>query len=145
MPSARSSARPVLLDTHAWFWFMSGDRRMDKPALVRLIERAAEHGEAFVSVMSVWEIGMLEAKGRIRLSCSVFEWVHKAIGEGGIALADLTPDIAVESTRLEGAQGLDPVDKILIATAKSLGAAFLTRDEAVLSFAKRHLLEAVEI
>lgn len=80
---------------------------------------------------------MLDAKGRIRLAKDCLAWVREALGAPGVSLVPLTPEIAVESSRLPGEFHGDPADRILVATARLLGAALLTRDERILAYGKR--------
>lgn len=61
------------------------------------IERAARTGALRVSVMSIWEIGMLESKGRLELKMNFAEWVRQALATPGLSLVPLTPEIAIES------------------------------------------------
>src|SRR5436309_7214597 len=91
---------PLLLDTHYWIWLELGESdRVSQPAR-RAIQQAADAGALLLSVISVWELGMLEAKGRIELNSSCAEWVGEALATPGLTLAPLTPEIAIESTRL---------------------------------------------
>ncbi len=104
------------------------------------MEEAATHGLVRVSAISVWEIAMLEAKGRIRLSKDCRSWVDEASHAPGVALVPLTPEIAVESSRLPGTFHGDRADRILVATARREGAIFLTRDEKILAYGRtKHL------
>ena len=131
--------RVLLLDTHVWLWLMSREGN-PKPAAIRAVEEAAHYGLVRVSAISVWEVAMLEAKGRIRLSKDCLSWVNEALNAPGLGLIPLTPEIAVESSRLPGAFHGDPADRILVATARRQGAIFLTRDEKILSYGKaKHL------
>ena len=50
------------------------------------------------------------------------EWVRQALDTPGLTLVPLTPEIAVDSTRLPGNLHGDPADRILVATARNLGA-----------------------
>jgi PIN domain nuclease of toxin-antitoxin system len=53
-----------LLDTHIWFWYLIGSARL--PAGLRYaLDHARDH--CWLSPISVWELGMLAARGRIRL------------------------------------------------------------------------------
>ena len=93
-----------------------------------------------LSVISVWELGVLEAKGRIRLHMSCDQWVREALATPGLSLAPLTPDIALESSRLPGSFHGDPADRIIVATARSFGARLLTRDRQMLEYGRqRHV------
>lgn len=131
--------RVLLLDTHVWLWLMSGEGDM-KPSAVRVVEDAAFHGLVRISAITVWEVAMLEAKGRIRLSRDCMAWVDEALRAPGIALVPLTPEIAVDSSRLPGKFHGDPADRILVATARREDAVLLTRDEKILAYGKtKHL------
>lgn len=131
--------RALLLDTHVWLWLMSREGNM-KPSAIRAIAEAAYHGLVLVSAISAWEVAMLVAKGRIRLSKDCLSWVNEALRAPGLALIPLTPEIAVESSRLPGAFHGDPADRILVATARREGAILLTRDEKILAYGKaKHL------
>jgi len=132
---------PLLLDTHCWLWTEFGDVEKFSRRARRLIETAAQSGELRVSVISVWEVGMLQAKGRLKLKMSCAEWVHQALATPGLSLASLTPEIAIESSRLPGELHADPADRILIATARVNGARLLTKDERLLDYGRqRHAL-----
>jgi PIN domain nuclease of toxin-antitoxin system len=131
--------RALLLDTHVWIWLLCDEGEM-KPSAVRALEEAARRGLVRVSAISVWEVAMLEAKGRIRLAKECLAWIDEALRAPGIALVPLTPEIAVESSRLPGGFHGDPADRILVATARRLGATLVTRDERILVYGKaKHL------
>jgi len=92
-----------------------------------------------VSIISVWEIGMLEAKNRLALEMNCAEWISQALATPGLSLVPLTPEIAIESSRLPGIMHADPADCILIATARIIGARLLTKDERLLEYGReRH-------
>ena len=78
------------------------------------VDRASRDGRILVSAISVWEVAMLEALDRIGLSRPVEEWVRSALRAPGVRLLPLTPEIAVESTRLPDAPPGDPADRILV-------------------------------
>jgi PIN domain nuclease of toxin-antitoxin system len=120
-------AAPLLLDTHYWIWMQLGEARHFTERMLRAVRQAAATGRLLVSVISAWELGMLEAKGRILLKPSCEEWVREALATPGLALAPLTPEIALESSRLPGPFHGDPADRIIVATAKRMGARSLTR------------------
>ncbi|MBA2669404.1 MAG: type II toxin-antitoxin system VapC family toxin [Gemmatimonadetes bacterium] len=131
----------LLLDTHVWLWTVQGAReRMSEPA-VQSVEEASRRGAILISAISVWEVAMLEARGRIRLSRSVSEWTAAALRGPGVRLLELTPEIAIHSTRLPGDVHGDAANRILIASARVAGATLVTADESILSYAQQgHLL-----
>ena len=136
----RTSAGPFVLDTHVWIWLMEGLRSDLSNATVSAIEEAGGRGELALPAISVWELGMLEARGRITLSQSIDEWVRAALTAPGLRLVDLSPEIAVESTRLPGDLHGDPADRMIIATTRVLGGTLITSDEQILAYgASGHL------
>ncbi|MFH1039197.1 MAG: type II toxin-antitoxin system VapC family toxin [PVC group bacterium] len=127
--------RSVLLDTHVWVWLMLGDSRLGKRNR-RLLEQAVPDGRLLVSVISVWEVAMLETGGRLVLAGDCQSWIREALAAPGIRLAELTPRIAISSTRLPGVFPGDPADRLLIATARESGASLLTADQAILQYGR---------
>src|ERR1039458_5729992 len=101
--------------------------------------RRRKRSEERSDVCSSDLIAMLESKGRVRIHMDCLEWVRRALETPGLSLVPLTPEIAVESTRLPGNIHADPADRILVATARNLGARLMTRDQALLDYGrKRH-------
>jgi PIN domain nuclease of toxin-antitoxin system len=135
----------VLLDTHVWWWFATGSDRLEETAALGLIRKALVHNQVLISVMSVWEIGMLESKNRIRFYQGLKTWVDGALAIPGIRLQSLTPAIAIESARLPGEFHPDPMDRILVATARELNVPILTADAAIIAYANRNHVKAVEV
>jgi PIN domain nuclease of toxin-antitoxin system len=130
------SAAPLLLDTHYWIWLQAGTLQAFTKLAREAIDRATEAGSLMISVISLWELGMLEAKGRVRLRLPCTEWVDRALGAPGLTLAPLTAQIAIESTRLPGSFHGDPADRIIIATARMMDARLLTRDRKIAEYAR---------
>jgi PIN domain nuclease of toxin-antitoxin system len=141
---ADPTPRLTVLDTHVWIWMVEGDRRTLSAAVIRSIEEAATAGAVRVSAISVWEVAMLEARGRISLSRPVSDWVDDALRVPGIQLLPLTPEIAVESTRLPGEPHGDPADRILIASARILSAHLATCDRGILNYAEGGRLSVLD-
>jgi PIN domain nuclease of toxin-antitoxin system len=83
-------------------------------------------------------------KARLRLHCDVGEWIEQALKLPGIALAPLSPIIAVASTRLPGEIHGDPADRIIVATARHLGLRLVTADALLLAYAKMGYLDVLE-
>ena len=94
--------RPVLVDTHCWIWQQAGRKDLLPAGTLKEMESAAAAGRLLLSAMSIWELGMLESKGRIELTLPCEQWVQEALATPGLTLVPLTPEIAVHSTRLPG-------------------------------------------
>jgi len=123
----------LVLDTHILVWLVDGDRTLP-PSVVAAIELSALQNAVFVSAITPWEIAMLVAKGRLTLTRDVRQWIDEALSQPGIKLAPLEPAIAVASSRLPGDLHDDPADRIIVATARHLGARLVTVDERLLAY-----------
>ena len=135
----------LLLDTHVWLWAAEGAADALSADALQAIEEASAGGRILVSAISVWEVAMLESRGRISLSRPVDEWVRTALRLPGVRLLELSPEIAVESTRLPGGFHGDPADRILAASARVAAARLATRDRALVAWAADGHLEVLDV
>ena len=124
----------LLLDTHVWIWFAEGMEEMLTEQAAEEIDAAANHGALWISVISVWELGLLEAKGWIRLARSARDWIRQALDAPGIQLAGLDIEIALGCDALPDGLHADPADRILVATARYLGLRLAIRDRQILTY-----------
>ncbi len=136
MTDTDPARQSLLLDTHTIVWLMFGDSKLG-PKAKEAIYRAYREDRAFVSAITPWEIGVLVSKKRIDLYRDVLDWVRAALSVPGIRLVPLEPEIAVASTRLPWEMHADPADRILVATARHLGAVLVTADGALLEMARQ--------
>lgn len=139
--------RPVdtlVLDTHVWIWMANGGPESLAPSAVEAIRRASSASSLAISAISVWEVAMLESRGRVQLRMSCLEWVAESTRRAGLRIVPLSPEIAVASTRLPGELHGDPVDRIIAATARHEGAVLVTRDRLLLGYAACGHVRAIE-
>jgi len=122
----------ILLDTHIWVWWVHGDARITSTQAE--IIKASESGIIGVSAISAWEIAKLVEYNRLELPCPVHEWFREALDYPGIHLIDLTPEIAIESTKLPGELHRDPADQIIVATARLYDSPLITSDSKILKY-----------
>jgi PIN domain nuclease of toxin-antitoxin system len=132
----------LLLDTHVLVWRILSDARLGKHA-EQSIRLASQENRLLVSAITPWEIALLVSKKRIDLYRDVMEWVRDALAMPGVALVGLEPEIAVDSTRLPFEMHPDPADRILVATARRLGAVLVTADGLLLELAKKRYFQAL--
>ena len=121
---------PTLLDTHAWVWWVTEDRRLSRPAR-RAIEKAEARGALWLSLISVWEVAKKVEKGQLVLDRPVDDWLDLATVHHGLHLAELTPPVLVESCRLPPPFHGDPADQIIVATARTREAIIVTKDQRI--------------
>lgn len=123
----------LVLDTHVWLWLMLGSSNLSRP-FRQSIELSQKHHGILISAISIWEIGMLAERKRIQLEMDALDWTLQALDFPGIRLVQMTPKIAIQSTRLPGIVHGDPADRILIATAHEENAVLVTCDEKLLKY-----------
>jgi len=124
---------PTLLDTHAWVWWVTADRRLSRPAR-RAIETDQARDAVWLSLISVWEVAKKVQKGQLVLDRPVDDWLDAATLRPGLHLAELTRPILTESCRLPAPFHGDPADQMIVATARDRDAAIVTRDERIRTY-----------
>lgn len=118
---------PTVLDTHAWMWWVNGDRRLSGRARTT-IKRASTRSELFLSMYSIWELAKKVEKGQLALDRPLDEWLDLALSAEGLQVAEITRSVLVDSCRLPQPFHGDPADQIIVATSRSLSASLVTRD-----------------
>jgi PIN domain nuclease of toxin-antitoxin system len=130
----------LLLDTHYWIWLQFGTPNRLTQAERLAVDQAGALGTLLISAMSIWEVAMLASKGKLELHAPVNAWIRNALAMPGLSLAPLSPEIAVESCNLPPPFHGDPADRIIVATARIMGAKLLTHDEKIVKYGrKRHV------
>lgn len=126
----------AVFDTHVWVWSAAGDPRAEK-----LREFS---GTAIVSAISQWEVSMLAMKGRLNLMPDEESWFSANL-ESPVSLAPLTAEISLASCRLPDFHG-DPADRIIVATAITLGIPLITADEKIIRWNEiQRMLQVIEL
>jgi PIN domain nuclease of toxin-antitoxin system len=133
--SRRRPPPPVLLDTCAALWLANGDP-LSAGGLAAIRGAARQGTGIYLSPISAWEISLLAARGRLGLSMSARQWFDAPLGLPGFRLAELTADILIDSNKLGHESPCDPADRIVVATARALGAPVVTRDRQIIDYAK---------
>ncbi len=123
----------TLLDTHAWVWWVTGDRRLSRAARVA-IDRAVARGTLALSLISLWEVAKKVEKGQLVLDRPVEDWLDLAAMRPDLHVAELTRPILVESCRLPQPFHGDPADQIIVATARDRHAVVITKDERIRAY-----------
>lgn len=130
----------LLLDTHIWLWYAEDIVDTLSAGTVTQINQARKERRLHVSVISVWEIGLVLvlvlvlvlAKNRIVLSVPLQDWVEQAAALPGLRLRALSAEVAIESTLLPGDPHADPADRFLIAEARVAGLTLVTADRNII-------------
>ncbi|HEY1605825.1 MAG TPA: type II toxin-antitoxin system VapC family toxin [Allosphingosinicella sp.] len=133
----------TLLDTHVLIWFVQANERLGAEAR-RHIEHALAHDEAMVSAITFWEIAMLVRRRRVSLTQPVQTWIDALCDKSGIGIADVSRQIATAAGDLGEEIHGDPIDRIIIATARHCGAPLLTADRAILAYGAAGHVETID-
>jgi len=121
----------ALLDTHALVWWVDGSKKLAREQS-RATERAASTGALFLSEISFWEIAMLVEAGKLTFREPLDEWLERAAAAPAVQRIGITPTIAREVASLSTTRNWDPADRILVATARVLGARLVTSDSRII-------------
>lgn len=117
----------IVLDTHALVWWLDGDRRLSARA-VRAIKTALRSGPVAASAISVMEIATAVRRDRLQLRTSLDQWLADLRALPELHVEPVTAEIAALAGSFDGVMHGDPADRLIAATAKTLGAKLVTAD-----------------
>jgi len=120
-----------LLDTHAWIWWIDGDRRLQRRVRDAL-DRLPPEGRPYLSAISLWEVATLAERGRVVFSVSLTEWLSAAAHPRSVRIVPISVDIAAQTAVLPATFHRDPADRLIVASCRVLGLPLLTRDTRIL-------------
>lgn len=116
----------LLLDTHAFIRWAARDSRLVERARVAI---ADSDNRVVVSAVSVWEISIKRASGKLAFRHDILEVLERT----GFDTIDITPRHA----DLAGSLPLhhaDPFDRLLIAQAEIEGFVLVTQDRQLIPY-----------
>ena len=97
-----------------------------------------------MSPITAWELGLLAARGKLPAAKEPIDLFEEVTAVPGVVLTSLTPSMLVASSFLPGTLNSDPADRIIVATARTLDLTIITRDKAILAYAKQGYVRAIE-
>lgn len=119
----------VLLDTHVWIWWVTGQETLTHAELEALGE-LAESERLAISAISLWEAQMLHARGRLRLEIPFATWLLQAAAPP-VAVVPLDVSVMLALNELPSSFHGDPADRIIVATARARDLPLATRDRVI--------------
>jgi PIN domain nuclease of toxin-antitoxin system len=138
------SPAAILLDTCAVIWLVNAG-----PLPAPVIDAITQAGRAdgvFVSTASAWEIGMLSRPSRKPMPQFLPDaktWFARLMAMPGIKEAPITPAIAIDASYLPGDFHADPMDRLLVATARHFAMPIVTSDRKILAYAEAGFVRVI--
>ena len=125
----------LLLDTHVWIWSANGDSSLVGPRSRSLLLKAEAREAIRVSPVTIFELSALHTSGRLRLARPLEQWVGDSFAAAGVRVAELTSSVAMDAGSIPRTALADPLDRLLVSTARHLDAIFVTADRQILEYA----------
>jgi len=123
----------IVLDTHIWIWWISSPEYLSESATVAIDQAVIEKG-IVISSISTWEIALLVYKERLQLTIDVRDWVRKTEGLPFVRFIPVDNTISLRSVSLPDSFHPDPADRIITATAMTMGLPLVTKDDKILDY-----------
>jgi PIN domain nuclease of toxin-antitoxin system len=120
----------AVTDSQALLWYAIGPaRRLGRRA--RALFEQGESGRATIYVPTLVLVDIAEAIHRGVIVCQpgFTRWSNRLFSSGGFLAADLTPDVVYEAEALYNVP--ERGDRLIAATALSLGCPLITSDPAI--------------
>ena len=127
----------LLLDTHVWIWTLMGDARRIGRRARALLTRAESRDAIRISPVTLFEVMALHTVGRLQLTRPPDEWIRHGMASAPVRIAELSPAIAIDAGRIPRDLLADPMDRLLVSTAREMEATLLTADDRILNYAAR--------
>ena len=117
----------LLLDTHAFLWFVQGDAQLSGKAHAHILDPG---NEKLVSPASYWEIAIKISVGKYTLHQPYQLFIERGIFDNGFVILPIEPKHTAILTTLPF-HHRDPFDRLLIAQAMVEQISILSADPAL--------------
>jgi PIN domain nuclease of toxin-antitoxin system len=97
------------------------------------IRRARTGDGIAISSITLWELALLIAQGRIQSYASLEDSLQLLVRSTGVIVKPITPPIAALAAQFPESYPRDPADRLIGATARAEGLPLVTRDERIRS------------
>jgi PIN domain nuclease of toxin-antitoxin system len=121
----------ALLDTHILLYWVGENPRLSLEQR-HVMEAATREAPLLVSDMTLWEIATLQSLGRITIQGDFRGWLEQITAPPLVQRVAISPAIAAEVAALPDTFHRDPGDRVIVASARVMGATLLTQDERII-------------
>lgn len=112
-----------LLDTHTFLWFLSGDEKLSKKALVKMLDI---NKKCYLSIASLWEITIKLQLGKLELNFE-FNELAEYLKRNHIEILTINFDHLMVLSELP-LNHRDPFDRIIISQATAEKFTIISQD-----------------
>jgi PIN domain nuclease of toxin-antitoxin system len=116
----------ILLDSHAFLWFVWDDPQLSKAAKTAIEEPA---NRKLLSIASCWEIAIKTGNGKLTLDAPAAHFIPRELTRNGFELLEISLPHATAVETLPQ-HHKDPFDRLLIAQAQIEGIPIVSVDAA---------------
>lgn len=120
----------LLLDTHVWLWLGERSPHLTASVLEAVTDPA---NEAWVSVVSLWEVVVKHTIGKLTLREAPATLWRLQVAEAGLSGLDLRAEHVLAAEHLPMLHR-DPFDRMLVAQARAEGLTLVTADALVRAY-----------
>jgi PIN domain nuclease of toxin-antitoxin system len=120
----------LLLDTHAFLWWIFDDPRLSSSARALIADSSAE---ILFSVVSAWEIALKARTGRLDLPADVPAFVHDQVRRNRFTVLPIALGHALHVHALPE-HHRDPFDRLLVAQAQVEAVPLLSKDAQLAAY-----------
>jgi len=115
-----------LLDTHAFLWFVAGDKQLPESIKSKILNI---NESCYLSVASLWEITIKSQIGKLKLEISLQE-LFDYIDRNRIEIIQITYDHLLTLSELP-LHHSDPFDRIIVSQAVTENLTLLSKDRGL--------------
>ncbi len=121
----------ILLDTHAFLWWIGNDGRLSDVARAAISDVG---NEVYFSAVSAWEMAIKTRSGKLSIHSELMGFLTKHLGRNAFAVMPISLTHALQITKLPPLHR-DPFDRMLVAQAQVEKARLVSKDPEIAKYA----------
>jgi PIN domain nuclease of toxin-antitoxin system len=122
----------ALLDTHIFVWARNDPAQLNKRQRDLLNRIQAKEGRIAISAITLWEIGMMIERKKLRTKASLPSLLSEIESSPWVEVLPINAAVAAESVAIRPNLETDPADHMIVATARVFRLPLLTSDKRII-------------